>query len=46
MLEGGWDAVYRRARPLLAAELDGVELVGLYEWREREAGDTAAGETP
>ena len=48
MLEGGWEAVYQSARPLLAVELDGVELIGLYDWSERgsEAGDTAAGETP
>jgi 4-amino-4-deoxy-L-arabinose transferase-like glycosyltransferase len=48
MLEGGWEAVYRGTRPLLAAELDGVELIGLYEWSEREidVGETATGETP
>jgi 4-amino-4-deoxy-L-arabinose transferase-like glycosyltransferase len=48
MLERGWEAVYRSARPLLATELDGVELVGLYTWtdRETEVGDNATGETP
>lgn len=48
MLERGWEAVYRGTPPLLAAELDGVELIGLYSWtdRETETGDTATGETP
>lgn len=49
MFERGWEAVYRRTRPLMAAELDGVELIGLYAWsdRESEAGDhTTTGETP
>ncbi|MFW6088436.1 MAG: ArnT family glycosyltransferase [Gemmatimonadota bacterium] len=48
MLERGWEVVYREARPLLAAELDGVELIGLYRWsdREAEAADTVTGETP
>lgn len=48
MLERGWESVYRNSRPLLAAELDGVELIGLYDWtdREAEAADTATGETP
>lgn len=48
LLEPGWEAVYRSTRPLLAAELDGVELMGLYSWADRdaEAGDTAIGETP
>lgn len=50
VLERGWEAVYRGARPLLAVELDGVELIGLYSWTDREtedeAADTVPGETP
>ncbi|MGD8496284.1 MAG: glycosyltransferase family 39 protein [Gemmatimonadales bacterium] len=48
MLERGWETVYQQARPLLAVELDGVELVGLYAWSDstNEAGDTAEGEAP
>jgi len=47
-LERGWGNIYRQTRPLLAAELDGVELVGLYAWSDgsNEAGDTVEGETP
>jgi len=48
MLFGGWESVYRSALPELAVELDGVELIGLYRWTDREAEpeDTATGETP
>ena len=46
MLERGWGAVYRGTRPLLAAELDGVELIGLYSWIDREAEDEAADIAP
>lgn len=48
MLERGWETIYRQARPLLAAELDGVELVGLYAWSDgtNEAGEPAEGEAP
>lgn len=48
MLERGWETIYRQARPLLAAELDGVELAGLYAWSDgsKEAGDTVEGEVP
>lgn len=48
LLDDGWEAIYRNARPLKAVELDGVELVGLYEWKERgrSAADITAGETP
>lgn len=46
LLEGGWGAIYARVQPVAAVELDGVELVGLYEWSEARAGDTAAGEAP
>lgn len=34
MFDPRWTAVYRSAPPLLAAEYDGVELVGLYAWNE------------
>ena len=48
MLEGGWEAVYRSSRPRLAAELAGVELIGLYDWNGQgsEVVDTTPGETP
>lgn len=48
MLERGWETIYRQARPLLAVELDGVELVGLYAWSDDsiEVRDTAEGEMP
>ncbi|MFW6084605.1 MAG: ArnT family glycosyltransferase [Gemmatimonadota bacterium] len=34
MFTRNWNSVYRNARPELAVELDGVELVGLYRWNE------------
>jgi len=48
MLERGWETIYQRARPLLAVELDGVELVGLYAWSDgtNEAGEPAEAEAP
>lgn len=45
MFNRNWNSVYRNAQPELAVELDGVELVGLYRWKEdrSEAGDAPDG---
>ena len=38
MFNAYWNSLYRNARPELAVELDGVELVGLYRWDDGRSG--------
>lgn len=46
MLAPGFAGVYNTVAPILAVELDGVELVGLYRWSEHPNVDDAREESP